>query len=63
MEPLYIREGGSIPAVRFLEKFCNAPAVHLPMGQVNRIPAIMNIFLCLMLEYQNNKKNKKQKIC
>lgn len=34
MKPLYIREGGSIPAVRFLEKFCNAPAVHLPMGQV-----------------------------
>ncbi|KAI7849155.1 WD40-repeat-containing domain protein [Circinella umbellata] len=34
-EPLYIREGGSIPAVRFLEKFCNAPAVHLPMGQAS----------------------------
>ncbi|KAI9489794.1 WD40-repeat-containing domain protein [Zychaea mexicana] len=35
MKPLYIREGGSIPAVRFLEKFCNAPAVHLPMGQAS----------------------------
>ncbi|KAI8139626.1 hypothetical protein BJV82DRAFT_626793 [Fennellomyces sp. T-0311] len=35
MQPLYIREGGSIPAVRFLEKFCNAPAVHLPMGQAS----------------------------
>ncbi|OZJ03237.1 hypothetical protein BZG36_03438 [Bifiguratus adelaidae] len=31
--PLYIREGGSIPAVRWLEKFCEAKAVHLPMGQ------------------------------
>ncbi|KAI8977252.1 WD40-repeat-containing domain protein [Mycotypha africana] len=33
MKPLYIREGGSIPAVRWLEKFCNAPAVHIPFGQ------------------------------
>lgn len=35
IKPLYIREGGSIPAVRWLEKFCNAPAVHLPMGQAS----------------------------
>ncbi|KAI9305332.1 hypothetical protein BJ944DRAFT_161937, partial [Cunninghamella echinulata] len=35
VKPLYIREGGSIPAVRWLEKFCNAPAVHLPMGQAS----------------------------
>lgn len=34
-KPLYIREGGSIPAVRFLEKFCDAPAVHFPMGQAS----------------------------
>ncbi|CAO3656823.1 unnamed protein product [Mucor hiemalis] len=33
MKPLCIREGGSIPAVRWLEKFCNAPAVHIPFGQ------------------------------
>ncbi|CAO3701846.1 unnamed protein product [Rhizopus stolonifer] len=33
MKPLYIREGGSIPAVRWLEKLCNAPAVHIPFGQ------------------------------
>jgi di- and tripeptidase len=33
IKPLYIREGGSIPAVRWLEKFCNAPAVHIPFGQ------------------------------
>ncbi|KAI8992562.1 WD40-repeat-containing domain protein [Pilobolus umbonatus] len=32
-KPLYIREGGSIPAVRWLEKFCHAPAVHIPFGQ------------------------------
>ncbi|KAG0173539.1 hypothetical protein DFQ28_002157 [Apophysomyces sp. BC1034] len=35
IKPLYIREGGSIPAVRWLEKFCNAPAIHLPMGQAS----------------------------
>ncbi|KAK2058293.1 WD domain-containing protein [Colletotrichum caudatum] len=31
--PLYIREGGSIPAIRFLEKEFSAPAAHLPCGQ------------------------------
>ncbi|KAI9351897.1 hypothetical protein BD770DRAFT_393563 [Pilaira anomala] len=33
MKPLYIREGGSIPAVRWLERFCDAPAIHIPFGQ------------------------------
>lgn len=46
MKPLYIREGGSIPAVRFLEKFCNAPAVHLPMGQVWERKGEKGILLC-----------------
>ncbi|TEA13424.1 putative di- and tripeptidase DUG2 [Colletotrichum sidae] len=32
-KPLYIREGGSIPAIRFLEKEFVAPAAHLPCGQ------------------------------
>ncbi|KAM0279740.1 hypothetical protein ACHAQH_004431 [Verticillium albo-atrum] len=32
-KPLYIREGGSIPAIRFLEKEFGAPAAHLPCGQ------------------------------
>lgn len=32
-EPLYIREGGSIPSVRFLEKICDAPAAQIPCGQ------------------------------
>ncbi|CAK7265147.1 hypothetical protein SEPCBS119000_001364 [Sporothrix epigloea] len=33
--PLYIREGGSIPAIRFLEKQFGAPAAHLPCGQAS----------------------------
>ncbi|CCH44314.1 putative WD repeat-containing protein [Wickerhamomyces ciferrii] len=33
IEPLYIREGGSIPSVRFLEKICKAPAAQIPCGQ------------------------------
>ncbi|OAC99631.1 hypothetical protein MUCCIDRAFT_42033, partial [Mucor lusitanicus CBS 277.49] len=33
MKPLCIREGGSIPAVRWLEKFCKASAIHIPFGQ------------------------------
>lgn len=34
-EPIFIREGGSIPAVRFLEKAFNAPAAQLPCGQAS----------------------------
>ncbi|KZF21150.1 beta-Ala-His dipeptidase [Xylona heveae TC161] len=33
--PLYIREGGSIPSIRFLETEFNAPAAHLPCGQAS----------------------------
>ncbi|KAI9736581.1 MAG: hypothetical protein M1818_006092 [Claussenomyces sp. TS43310] len=33
--PLYIREGGSIPSIRFLEKEFRAPAAHLPCGQAS----------------------------
>ncbi|KAJ7750951.1 hypothetical protein DFH07DRAFT_961172 [Mycena maculata] len=33
MEPLRIREGGSIPSVPFLEKEFGCHALHLPMGQ------------------------------
>lgn len=32
---LYIREGGSIPAIRFLEKEFEAPVAHLPCGQAS----------------------------
>lgn len=34
-KPIYIREGGSIPTIRFLEKEFNAPAAHLPCGQAS----------------------------
>ncbi|KAK0644069.1 hypothetical protein B0T16DRAFT_192689 [Cercophora newfieldiana] len=34
-KPLYIREGGSIPPIRILEKEFNAPAAHLPCGQAS----------------------------
>lgn len=34
-KPLYIREGGSIPAIRFLEIEFDAPAAHLPVGQAS----------------------------
>ncbi|KAL8736805.1 MAG: hypothetical protein Q9166_000171 [cf. Caloplaca sp. 2 TL-2023] len=33
--PLFIREGGSIPAIRFLEQEFGAPAAHLPCGQAS----------------------------
>ncbi|KAF2397008.1 glutathione degradosome [Trichodelitschia bisporula] len=33
--PLYIREGGSIPAIRFLEKEFGAPAAQMPCGQAS----------------------------
>ena len=31
MTPLYIREGGSIPAIRFLEQTFQANAIHIPL--------------------------------
>ncbi|CAG8706279.1 18107_t:CDS:2, partial [Racocetra persica] len=33
VKPLYVREGGSIPAIKWLEKKFNAVVVNLPMGQ------------------------------
>ncbi|CAN3372490.1 hypothetical protein DIURU_005012 [Diutina rugosa] len=32
-KPLFIREGGSIPSIRFLEKCFGAPAAQIPCGQ------------------------------
>lgn len=32
-DPLFIREGGSIPSIRFLEKVFDAPAAQIPCGQ------------------------------
>ena len=34
-DPLFIREGGSIPSIRFLEKSFSAPAVQVPCGQAS----------------------------
>ncbi|PLW10979.1 hypothetical protein PCANC_08499 [Puccinia coronata f. sp. avenae] len=35
MKPLWIREGGSIPSIPFLEQEFNATAIHLPMGSAS----------------------------
>ncbi|ODV81396.1 Metalloexopeptidase [Suhomyces tanzawaensis NRRL Y-17324] len=35
VEPLFIREGGSIPSIRFLEKCFDAPAAQIPCGQAS----------------------------
>ncbi|QFZ28482.1 putative di- and tripeptidase [Clavispora lusitaniae] len=34
-DPLFIREGGSIPSIRFLEKSFDAPAAQIPCGQAS----------------------------
>jgi hypothetical protein len=33
-EPLYVREGGTMPVASVLEKLLGAPAILLPLGQV-----------------------------
>lgn len=48
MEPLFIREGGSIPAVRFLEKAFDAPAAQLPCGQASDGAHLDNERLCVL---------------
>ena len=40
--PLFIREGGSIPAVRRLEKLTGAPAIHFPLGQASDQAHLIN---------------------
>jgi di- and tripeptidase len=35
LKPIFIREGGSIPTIRFLEKEFSAPAAHLACGQAS----------------------------
>lgn len=32
VQPIWIREGGSLPSLPFLESVFNATTVHLPMG-------------------------------
>jgi di- and tripeptidase len=34
-EPWFVREGGSNPVVSFLEKYFQAPVVHIPLGQAS----------------------------
>jgi di- and tripeptidase len=40
--PIYIREGGSIPPIPFLEEYFGADVVHIPMGQVMRSCTCLN---------------------
>jgi len=42
VEPLYVREGGTMPVTTCLETLLNAPAVHLPMGQSSDAPHLAN---------------------
>ncbi|KAL6714496.1 hypothetical protein ACLMJK_007921 [Lecanora helva] len=58
-KPLYIREGGSIPAVRFLEQELNAPAAHLPCGQASDSAHLDNERLRLLNLYNSRKIFKK----
>lgn len=51
--PLYIREGGSIPAIRFLETEFDAPAAHLPCGQASDNAHLDNERLRLVNLYQS----------
>jgi di- and tripeptidase len=34
VDPLYIREGGTMPTSSFLESALNAPVIHIPFGQI-----------------------------
>ncbi|KAF2760251.1 beta-Ala-His dipeptidase [Pseudovirgaria hyperparasitica] len=51
-KPLYIREGGSIPTIRFLEKEFGAPAAHLPIGQASDSAHLDNERLRLLNLYK-----------
>ena len=52
-KPLYIREGGSIPAIRFLEQEFRAPAAHLPCGQASDSAHLDNERLRLLNLYNS----------
>lgn len=52
-KPLYIREGGSIPAIRFLEKAFHAPAAHFPCGQASDSAHLDNERLRLVNLYKS----------
>ncbi|GME23672.1 Beta-Ala-His dipeptidase [Neofusicoccum parvum] len=59
LKPLYIREGGSIPSIRFLEKEFNAPAAHLPCGQASDSAHLDNERLRLVNLYKSKEIFKK----
>lgn len=52
VRPLYIREGGSIPTARFLEKEFGAMAAHLPCGQASDSAHLHNERLRLVNLYK-----------
>ncbi|KAF2804547.1 glutathione degradosome [Mytilinidion resinicola] len=54
-KPLYIREGGSIPSIRFLEKEFGAPAAHLPCGQASDSAHLDNERLRLVNLYNSRR--------
>lgn len=58
-KPLYIREGGSIPAIRFLEQIFDAPAAHLPCGQASDSAHLDNERLRLLNLYKSREIFKK----
>ena len=58
-KPLYICEGGSIPAIRFLEQEFNAPAAHLPCGQASDSAHLDNERLRLLNLYNSREIFKK----
>ena len=51
--PLYIREGGSISAIRFLEQELDAPAAHLPCGQASDSAHLVNERIRLVNLYKS----------
>ena len=57
--PLFIREGGSIPAIRFLEQEFDAPAAHLPCGQASDNGHLVNERLRVMNLYNSREIFKK----
>ncbi|EED23096.1 WD repeat protein [Talaromyces stipitatus ATCC 10500] len=53
VQPLYIREGGSIPTIRFLEREFSAPAANLPCGQASDHAHLDNERLRVMNLYKS----------
>jgi hypothetical protein len=41
-EPLYVREGGTMPVASVLERMLAAPAIMIPMGQSSDSPHLAN---------------------